>query len=557
MISRKAGMRNKIMSVVFLTAAVLLSMIFVILNIVMYNSEKQAFVRSAEDKAEYLTDVLNSEFDSALDISNNISQSQIIIDMLKKGPPDSMEDVMDNYDFVQKYFRAFTEYGRSSSRNIRIYPIDENFLPGIHISEIARLRGKDIISELDAMQPYESMWIHTKDDEVSYVAVYRKIISDDELLGYLEIEIPFFWIKGLVDEIQLDKGEQAVYISKDSEVLYQNNDLKGNLRRFDSVLISGDTVSLQVNTFYMMKDYYIFALISAVVFAILMCAVYFLCKTIIYNITKELHDFLNELDKEETALLATDFSSSQSGDKDIEKIKEKFTKLILKIAKMHNDIDKINEDKKKIELEYLQMSFNPHMLYNSLSAISWMLRKSGNDNMVELVEHMTAYYRAVLSGGSNIITVREEFDLIKQYIAVVEASYRRRLKLIVDCDDELLDCFLIKQLLQPIVENAVLHGAKGQSEATISIRAERKEKDIYFYVFNNGYAMTEEEIEKSLCGKTENIGHRSYGILNTINRIQTYYGSEYGLSIRGIEGKGTEVVIKIECLDENTLKYRM
>ena len=49
-------------------------------------------------------------------------------------------------------------------------------------------------SKLDAMQPYESMWIHTNDDEISYVAVYRKIISDDELLGYLEIEIPFSWI---------------------------------------------------------------------------------------------------------------------------------------------------------------------------------------------------------------------------------------------------------------------------------------------------------------------------------------------------------------------------
>lgn len=545
------------MSVVFLTASVLLSMIFVILNIVMYNSEKQAYERSTKDRTEYLADVLNGEFDSVLDISNNISQSQIIIDMLSKGPPDSMEDVMDNYDFVQKYFRAFTEYGRSSSRNIRIYPIDEKFLPGIHISELERLRGKVVYEKLDDMQPYESMWMHTKEDDTSYVVLYRKIISDDELLGYLEIEIPFSWIKSLIDGVQLEKGEQAAYIAKNGEVLYKSADMSGYLRKFDSTLINGDNVRLEVKTIYKMKDYFLFAVISTVVFGVLLCAVYFLCKTIIYNITKELHEFINELDKEDSALLETDFSSGGSGDKDIEKIKEKFANLILKNSKMHNDIEKINKDKKKIELEYLQMSFNPHMLYNSLSAISWMLRKSGNDNMVELVEHMTAYYRAVLSGGSNIITIREEIDLIRQYIAVVETSYRRTLKLEVSCDDELLECFLIKQLLQPIVENAVLHGSKGQQNATIYIKVEKEENDILFYILNNGYAMTDEEVEKALCGKTENIGHRSYGILNTINRIQTYYGSDYGLTIRGIEGVGTEVIIKIECLDENTLKYRM
>jgi len=556
-LKRKSGMRNKFMSVVFVTASVLLCLIFVILNIVMYNSEKQAYEKSAIDHTEYLTGMVNGELDSLLDISNNIAQSQIIIDMLKEGPPHNMNDVMDNYDFVQKYFRAFTEYGRSSTRNIRIYPIDENFLPGIHISEIERLRGKDILGKLDDMMPYESMWLHTVEDDVPYIVLYRKISSEEELLGYLEIEIPFTWIKNLAEGTQIDNGEQIVYMSQQGKVLFKSSDLGGDLRTFSGELINGDSVSIQVDTTYMMKEYYIFAIISVLVLAALLCAVYFLCKMLIYNITKELQEFISELNKDENALLETDFSSDESGDKDVEQIKQKFMNLILKIAKMHKDIEKIKMDKKKIELEYLQMSFNPHMLYNSLSAISWMLRKSGSDSMVDMVEHMTSYYRAVLSGGSYIITIREEIDLIKQYIAVVEASYRRKLMLTVDCEDKILDCWVIKQLLQPIVENAVLHGAKGQEKAIIHIEITKQENDLLFRVMNNGYAMTEEEIEKALSGKTENIGHRSYGILNTINRIQTYYGSEYGLTIKGVPGEGTEVIIRIECLDEKTLKYRM
>lgn len=517
----------------------------------------QSLEQNANEKVESLTDSINNELNSVLDISNNISQSQIIIDMLKKGPPDKMEDVIDNYDFIQKYFRAFTEYGRSSTRNIRIYPLDENFLPGIHISDLERLKGKDMLGALDSLKPFESLWTYTDDSNGKYVALYRKIFDDKKTLGYLEIEIPFYWIVSHIEGISLSDGEEIIYTAKNGLVLYGEKDSKSKIEEFEGLLINGDKVSLNVRKIYMLKSYFIFAFFSILIFAAVLCAVYFLYKMLIYNITKELHEFINELNKDETSLLETNFDDDESSDKDIKQIKMKFRNLILKIGRMHKDIEKINNDKKKIELEYLQMSFNPHMLYNSLSAISWMLRKNGNNDMVDLVEHMTSYYRAVLSGGSNIITIREEINLIRQYLAVVETSYKRTVVLSVECEDELLDYWVIKQLLQPIVENAVLHGAKGLKYATISINVKKENNDILFTVLNTGYAMTDDEIKKAMLGKTENIGHRSYGILNTINRIKTYYGNEYGLEIRGIPGVGTEVKIKIECLDENTLKYRM
>jgi len=428
-LKKRTGMQNKFMSVVFLTSSVLLCLIFLIVNVVSFNSEKQAYEQSAKERIESLADQINGEFNAVLDISNNISQSQIIIDMLKKGPPENMSEVLDNHDFMQKYFRAFTEYGRSSTRNILIYPIDENFLPGVHISELERLRGNEVLGALSEMKPYESMWMYTIDNNIPYVVLYRKICDDKKTLGYLEIEIPFYWIESIIEGAQFDEREQIVYQAKDGDVLYEINDLSRRSRSFSSVLINGDSITLSAEVLYMLREYLIFAAISLLVFVVLLCVIYFLYKILIYNITKELQDFLNELNKDEKALCETDFVTSESGDKDIQQIKEKFKKLIMKISKMHKDIEKINKDKKKIELEYLQMSFNPHMLYNSLSAISWMLRKNGNNDMVDLVEHMTSYYRAVLSGGSNIITIREEIDLIRQYLAVVETSYKRKVVL--------------------------------------------------------------------------------------------------------------------------------
>ena len=110
------------------------------------------------------------------------------------------------------------------------------------------------------------------------------------------------------------------------------------------------------------------------------------------------------------------------------------------------------------------MSFNPHLLYNTLSALNWSLYRNGQEEMTTLVSKMTSYYRAVLSGGNNIITIRDELKLIEQYLELVRISYNRVINYDIYADEETLRGFVIKQLLQPIIENAVLHGTSDLEE---------------------------------------------------------------------------------------------
>ena len=112
-------------------------------------------------------------------------------------------------------------------------------------------------------------------------------------------------------------------------------------------------------------------------------------------------------------------------------------------------------------------------------------------------------------------------------------------------------------MLQPIVENAVLHGINDREEVYIKIQIKRQDKDIIFKVFNDGRSMSEEEIETVISGTKGKNVKRGYGIFNTISRIKTYYGENYGLDITGVPQGGTEVTIRIECLGEDELFLRM
>ena len=176
---------------------------------------------------------------------------------------------------------------------------------------------------------------------------------------------------------------------------------------------------------------------------------------------------------------------------------------------------------------------------------------------MSLVSEMTSDDRSVLSGGSNIITIREELRLIRQYLKIVQTSYNRKITFDAEYEEDVLDCFVIKQLLQPIVENAVLHGMNKTTDTYIRIRILREANDILFKIYNNGRGMTEEEIQRVLNGVPKDGVRKSYGISNTINRIKTYYGNQYGLNMYSVPEGGIEVVIRIECLDEEKLALRM
>lgn len=558
MAKKQTGITRRFMSMLFGATAIFLLIIFVIVNISVLQSRLQKRQKDAEARIIYVANAINDELNSALDVSNNITQNELIIDILAAGPKEDMEDVIADYSFIQKHFSAFTQYGRNTNRQIRIYPADNGFARGKYIYKIDTLMQNPVWKDIESMEPYESVWSYNVQDNVPCISLYRKINSANKVLGYFEIQIPFYWIKNIMTKTQLAGFERLEYRDALEGILYESTkETYGSVISFSSELVNRSTVTLTIDKISIIRDNIIFILTSALVFVILLFAIWFLSRYFVHSLTEELNNFINELNRDDDALLGLRLVDEDKDSSELYEIKKKFIMLIGKVSDMHNDIERINLEKKKIEMEYLQMSFNPHLLYNSLSTLNWILRKTNRPDMVELVENMSDYYRLVLSSGDNIITIAKEIELIRQYLAIVRLSYNRTIVLNVDMAKEFEDCCVIKQLLQPIVENAVLHGAKGMACAKIDISVSSEDNDLIFVITNNGEPITDEEIDKALSEGVKRPGRRSYGLKNTVSRIKTYYGEDYGLSIRGIEGVGTEVTVRIERLNDDILNDRM
>lgn len=203
--------------------------------------------------------------------------------------------------------------------------------------------------------------------------------------------------------------------------------------------------------------------------------------------------------------------------------------------------NRIAAEKQKKELEYqvLQNQVNPHFLYNTLNSIKWMATIQNATGIAEMTTALSRLLKSVSKGTRQVIPIREELELLKNYIVIQQYRYGGIVTVTYQIEEELMDCQIPKFTLQPIVENAIFHGieAKGGSgEVTISIYANiwNEQPGIRIEVTDNGIGMSKELIEQVL---SENINtaqqdfFRKIGIYNVNKRIQFYFGEEYGISI--------------------------
>ncbi|NNV07601.1 sensor histidine kinase [Geobacillus sp. MMMUD3] len=206
------------------------------------------------------------------------------------------------------------------------------------------------------------------------------------------------------------------------------------------------------------------------------------------------------------------------------------------------------------ELRELQAQIKPHFLYNTLDTIQWMARKKGANDIAEVVGALAKLFRIGLSKGKDMILLGEEIEHVKSYLHIQKVRYKDKLNYTFDIPEHLHQFYVLKLLLQPIVENAIYHGIKQRrGPGHISIQAEEQEGVMYIRVKDDGVGMSRErlrELRKSLAidftsgdqeGKMRNI--KGYGMINVHARLQLTFGPSYRLYVDSEQGKGTTVMI--------------
>lgn len=201
----------------------------------------------------------------------------------------------------------------------------------------------------------------------------------------------------------------------------------------------------------------------------------------------------------------------------------------------------------KSEMKALQSQINPHFLYNTLDQINWMAQFGMNDQIASLVQSLARYYKLTLSNGQDIITIGQELELIAYYVEIQNVRFEQKIELVTQVDDEFLSGLIPKLTLQPIVENAILHGILGSEnrEGSIAISCERKDDRIVLTVMDDGAGVNEEQLGRLRTGARLKTSGSGYGIRNVQERIKVYYGESYGLQFFSSPGDGMAVEIHI------------
>ena len=213
---------------------------------------------------------------------------------------------------------------------------------------------------------------------------------------------------------------------------------------------------------------------------------------------------------------------------------------------------RVEDEKQKKELEFrmLQSQINPHFLYNTLNSIKWMATIQNASGIPEMTTSLARLLKNIAKGTSELITIKEELDLLKDYITIQQ--YRYGGSIIVNYNimsDDLYECNIIKFTLQPIVENAIFHGIESKStEGIIDINIKSiNNNKIVIEVIDNGIGISEDKIKKLLSSKetTSKEYFNNIGISNVNERIKLTFGNEYGVNIKSKINEYTNIIITI------------
>ncbi len=217
-------------------------------------------------------------------------------------------------------------------------------------------------------------------------------------------------------------------------------------------------------------------------------------------------------------------------------------------------IDQVKEDERKMrraDLRLLQEQINPHFLYNTLDTIVWLIESNKSDQASNMVVTLSDFFRLVLSGGKEFISIREEEEHISSYLKIQEVRYHDILEYDIQLDKVIYDYQILKLTIQPLVENALYHGIKyKRAKGYIHIHGEKQGDVIYITVRDNGAGMDEEELRRlqAEIARPSQEREKGFGLANVNERIQMHFGPEYGMKISSQKGKGTTVEIVIPAI---------
>ena len=250
----------------------------------------------------------------------------------------------------------------------------------------------------------------------------------------------------------------------------------------------------------------------------------------------------------------TNVGISNNRKDEIGELYNNYNYLIGRINELLQQQYEMGQDLKSAELKALQSQINPHFLYNTLDMINWYGYKKEPEHINAVVTALAKFYKQSLNKGSNIVTIEDELKHVFYYMQIQTLRFSGKIQMEMDCEDEIKEYAIPKITLQPIVENAILHGIleKESRKGVIFIQGRRIGGRIILKVIDDGVGI-DEEVLQELNGEMKKEG-KGFGLANIQQRVQLLFGMEFGLHFMSEKGKGTTVELCLPAIPYRELR---
>ena len=240
---------------------------------------------------------------------------------------------------------------------------------------------------------------------------------------------------------------------------------------------------------------------------------------------------------------------------ELDEISVSFNEMTDKISHLIKEVYEAGLLIKEARIKYLQAQINPHFMFNVLSMIAIRLKLNKDEELYKMVQAFAGLMRGKLFRKDEIeIRINEEIEIAEFYLYLSKERFKNKVSYEINWEDEKLKTLFIPKLcIEPVVENAMIHGIEPKDDrGYINVKIEQQNNEVLLItVADNGVGFDKDKV---ISGEKE--GSPKVGLMNINRLINNLYGSEYGIEVESKIGKGTKVIIKLPYLEESCHNFK-
>ncbi len=308
------------------------------------------------------------------------------------------------------------------------------------------------------------------------------------------------------------------------------------------------TIVRETSIFAVFNEYAsVFIVFTAIVLIAILILVLISSWSISKRISNPLEEFRNKL------LLASNASfhkmESMGTCREVYEVTLIYNDMVTKIEELIECTKNNERAKRAQELKFLQLQMKPHFLHNTLFSIRCLIELGDTKKAVHMMDNFMKVLKVPIQAKSDSIKLIDELEIAKAYFELMKIKYGCDIELYYDCEDTVKTFLVPRLILQPIIENAILHGVDDKNEESrmaIEIYAYTQEDFVVVKVSDNGVGMTQNELDQIWCEtQHKSTNNNSIGLKNIRERVKLAYGEQSNVIVKSQKWEGTEITIKM------------